>query len=203
MFTANKNKGAAPTPQLLVVPGLNDSGPVHWQTWLQSLHRDAVRVEQDDWLTPDLDRWARQAQLAMRRAPSATWLVAAHSFGCLALSRLLALWPEAPVAGALLVAPADPVKFGVEALLPQRRLPCATTLVASDTDPWMSAGQARLWADRWGSHWINLGDAGHINAESGFGPWPFAQRWVVGSVQRSQRALRVERADIAEWSFAV
>jgi predicted alpha/beta hydrolase family esterase len=195
---------STPSPRLLVVPGLNDSGPVHWQTWLQSLHRHALRVEQRDWLTPDLDRWARQVGLTMESAgPSSAWLVAAHSFGSLAVARLLALWPDAPIVGALLVAPADPSKFGVSGLLPHTGLPCATTVVASETDPWMRADQARLWARCWGSHWVNLGDAGHINAEAGFGPWPFAQRWVAGSVQRSQRALRLDRADIAEWSFAV
>lgn len=193
-----------PSPRLLVVPGLNDSGPVHWQTWLQSLHRHALRVEQRDWLTPDLDRWARRVGRTMESAgPSQAWIVAAHSFGSLAVARLLALWPDAPIVGALLAAPADPSKFGASGLLPHAELPCATTLVASETDPWMRADQARLWARRWGSHWVNLGDAGHINAEAGFGPWPFAQRWVVGAVQRSQRALRLDRADIAEWSFAV
>jgi hypothetical protein len=31
---------------------------------------------------------------------------------------------------------------------------------------------AGFWADRWGSRLVHIGRAGHINAESGFGPWP-------------------------------
>ncbi len=190
-------------PRLLVVPGLNDSGPVHWQTWLQSLHRDAVRVVQDDWLDPDLDRWAARVTQTLERHGGDNWLVAAHSFGCLALARHLKLRPDLPVAAALLVAPADPRKFGVLDLLPTRRLPCPSVLVGSQTDPWMSAAQAKEWADRWGSHWVNLGDAGHINAEAGFGPWPYAQRWVVANQQRWARQQRPVRAAFSEWTFAI
>ena len=41
--------------RLLVVPGLNDSGPGHWQTWLASQYwRRAVQVQQLDWVCPDL-----------------------------------------------------------------------------------------------------------------------------------------------------
>ena len=35
-------------PRLLVIPGLHDSGPAHWQSWLQSLHSGAIRVRQRD-----------------------------------------------------------------------------------------------------------------------------------------------------------
>ena len=167
------------TPRLLIVPGLHDSGAAHWQSWLQALHHDAVRVEQDDWEHPDLARWAGRIAQTLARHGGGPWLVAAHSFGCLALARHVVLRPDLPLAAALLVAPADPDKFGVGASLPHAALGLPSTLVASDTDPWMSAAKATLWAGRWGSELINLGDAGHINAEAGFGPLPLAQRWVM------------------------
>jgi predicted alpha/beta hydrolase family esterase len=49
-----------------------------------------------------------------------------------------------------------------------------SAVIASDNDPWMSVASSRRWAQRWGSAWMTLGDAGHINAESGFGPLPLA-----------------------------
>jgi uncharacterized protein len=192
-----------PTARLLVVPGLHDSGPAHWQSWLQSLHRGAVRVDQRDWARPDLDRWAARIASTLERCGSGPWVAAAHSFGCLALARHLSLRPDSPVVAALFVAPADPGRFGVADLLPQGALKVSTTLVASDTDPWMRSATARHWSQRWGSHWVNLGDAGHINAEAGFGPLPFAQRWVTAMDQRLERARRFERAELAEWSFSV
>jgi predicted alpha/beta hydrolase family esterase len=165
-------------PRLLVVPGLHNSGAAHWQSWLQAQHRGAVRVEQDDWTTPDLDRWAQRIADTLQQHCARHWVVAAHSFGCLALVRHLHLNPDSAVAAGLLVAPADPDKFGLASLVDGASLACPTTLVASDTDPWMRVASARRWARRWGSHWINLGDAGHINTEAGFGPLPFAQHWV-------------------------
>ena len=45
-------------------------------------------------------------------------------------------------------------------------------LVASANDPWMRLTAASVWADRWGAQFECIGRAGHINADSGFGPWP-------------------------------
>lgn len=189
--------------RLLIIPGLHDSGPAHWQTWLQGFDRHAVRVGQRDWATPDLERWAARIGSVLERAGPGPWIAAAHSFGCLALARHLARHGDSPVAAALFVAPADPHKFGLAELLPTQPLARPSVVIGSETDPWMSAADARAWARRWGSHWINLGDAGHINAESGFGPLPLARRWAIAMGQRLQRDERPQRADIAERSFAV
>ena len=35
----------------VLVPGLNDSPPGHWQSSLQASHRDAVRVVKTSWTT--------------------------------------------------------------------------------------------------------------------------------------------------------
>jgi predicted alpha/beta hydrolase family esterase len=191
------------SPRLLIVPGLHDSGPAHWQTWLEQGDRHAVRVEQRDWTKPDLDRWAARIGSTLERVKSGPWIAAAHSFGCLALVRCLAQQPRLGIAAALLVAPADPAKFGVASLLPDGALPVPSMLVGSETDPWMSHADARRWAQRWASHWVNLGAAGHINAEAGFGPLPLARRWVTAARQQYERGRRPERASIWEWSFAV
>lgn len=76
------------------------------------------------------------------------------------------------MAGALLVAPAAPDRFGLTPVLPRHSLPYPSLLVASLDDPWLPFPEAVAWARRWGSGLVNLGKAGHINAESGFGPWP-------------------------------
>lgn len=189
-------------PRLLVVPGLNDSGPGHWQTWLQAQHRDALRVTQRDWATPDLDRWSARIGNCVASDGGRGFIAVAHSFGCLALAHHLASHPDSPIVAALLVAPAEPDRFGIGGRLPLQRLPRSTVLVASETDPWMRPASARRWAARWGSHVVNLGDAGHINVESGHGPLPLAARWVQAALQRTARERRPAHADWAEWSFA-
>ena len=193
--------------RVLVIPGLHDSGPTHWQSWLQSRFRNSVRVEQADWSVPDLDAWADRIEATLAAQPPARWVAVAHSFGCLALARHLARrLPErgdGGVQAALLVAPADPNRFGLSGRLPTRDLGIESVLIASETDPWMAAPTARLWAGRWGARWINLGDAGHINVASGFGPLPPALTSTLRLIQHLERARRIERAHPLEYAFAI
>jgi predicted alpha/beta hydrolase family esterase len=92
------------------------------------------------------------------------------------------------IAGALLVAPADPEKFDSIRDLPRDPLPFPAVVVASSNDPWMTLWKGADWADRWGADFVNLGDAGHINTESGFGPWPEGLSLLERLRRRSQHA---------------
>lgn len=170
---------------VLIVPGFHGSGPGHWQSWLEGELPEARRVAGIDWDTPLLARWAGEVRREIDAAAGAVWLVA-HSFGCLASAVAAADRPQR-VAGLLLVAPADPERFellgvredpqrsaGVGRFLPQSAFSCPSILVASRSDPWLQPDAARAWAERWGSRLIDIGDAGHVNVDSGHGPWPLA-----------------------------
>ncbi len=154
----------------LIIPGLNSSGSAHWQTWFESQLPDAVRVIQGDWQRPDLPEWSSRVRREISRR-SGPILIAAHSFGVLAAVQAAEDYSHR-IAGALLVAPADPDKFGVTDLLPAARLSFPSVVVASTNDRWLSIERAQSLSARWGAMLVHLGDAGHINAESGFGPWP-------------------------------
>lgn len=155
---------------LLIVPGLGNSGPGHWQTWLEYQCACTVRVDQCDWNVPDLERWSTRVRECLDLTPGPVWLVA-HSFGCLASVQAAASRADR-IAGAFLVAPADPERVGSAGRLFSGRLPFPSLLIASTTDPWLTPDAAKLWASRWGSRLIDLGAAGHINVDSGYGPWP-------------------------------
>ncbi|ENO74653.1 hypothetical protein B447_21182 [Thauera sp. 27] len=170
---------------VLIVPGYRGSGAGHWQTWLESELPDTRRVTGIDWDAPLLARWAGEVRREIDASAGAVWIVA-HSFGCLA-SLVAAVDRPQRVAGLLLVAPADPERFellglrtepqrvtGVAQFLPQSSLSCPSFMVVSRTDPWLRPDVALGWAERWGSRLIDVGDAGHINTESGHGPWPRA-----------------------------
>lgn len=189
-------------PRVLIVPGLDDSGETHWQTELQRHHRHARRVRQRDWRVPDLEAWADRVQATLAAEPPGPWVAVAHSFGCLALLRAL-LRGTPGIAAALLVAPADPLKFGATEALPCQPLPVPSTLVASRTDPWMPFGSAVNWSRVWGSQLVDLGDAGHVNIASGHGPWPLGRRLVERHVQKLNRRQRIERAHPLELLFAI
>ena len=188
--------------RVLVVPGLHDSGPTHWQTWLEGHFRRSTRVVQQDWTRADLERWAGTVEMAIAREPGVRWVAVAHSFGCLALARYLALG-GAGVHAALLVAPADPEKFAAGPSLPQAPLPIPSAILASENDPWMRLESARGWSRIWRSQFINLGAVGHINVEAGFGPLPQAKTLVELMIQRVERQRRPERAHPLEFSFAL
>jgi predicted alpha/beta hydrolase family esterase len=79
------------------------------------------------------------------------------------------------VQGALLVAPADPERRGALAdfaPVPYAQLPYRSILVASNTDPYCPVRLAGAYARAWGSEFVRLQNAGHINVESGHGHWP-------------------------------
>ena len=68
----------------MIVPGLHGSGAAHWQSWLHGQIDGSVRVEQDFWGVPDIERWAdRVAETVDAQGPG-PHVIVAHSFGCLA-----------------------------------------------------------------------------------------------------------------------
>lgn len=165
------------TPTVLLLPGWQNSGPTHWQSRWEVLH-GYPRVEQADWMRPLRGDWMVQLEEAVLAAPGPV-VLAAHSLGCI----LTAAWAAHSrntqrVVGALLVAPGDPEREELRAPLKSwspvvlQRLPFPSILVGSQTDPYCSPTRAQQFASAWGAEWVNLGPAGHINADSGLGDWP-------------------------------
>lgn len=169
------------TPTLIIVPGLGDSGPQHWQTLWQ--HKfGAERVRQDDPDRPVPGVWAARLQEVIEATPGELVLVA-HSAGV----ATVAFWARAGekererVRGALLVAPADPEEQDVArrhpellalAPLPLEPLPFPALLVYSENDPYCTPQRAEALAEAWGAAAVSAGEAGHINVASGHGDWP-------------------------------
>ncbi|MCC8397415.1 alpha/beta hydrolase [Paraburkholderia sp. MMS20-SJTR3] len=165
-------------PRLVTVPGLHGSEGAHWQSWLERQFARSLRVEQANWDAPDIAGWANSLRelLARERGP---FVLAAHSFGCLATAHALQQSSlVSDVVGVLFVAPASPRKFAFAGPFDARRLGVPSILIGSETDPWMSLADARDLAHRFGSAFVNLGDAGHINTAAGFGPWPRAKYFI-------------------------
>ena len=190
-----------PASRLLIVPGLHDSPSDHWQTWLQGLFPGALRVTQRDWAQPDVDRWAGRVGSTLERGGPGPWLAVAHSFGVLALLRHLQQVPQSPVAAVLLVAPADPDRFGLGELLSHERLALPGTVLLSNNDPWLSLAAGLRWSACWGTPCVNLGRAGHINAQAGFHTLPYARQWVLAHQQRLLRESRgaAAKAEGTDW----
>lgn len=167
------------SPLCLIVPGLHDSGPAHWQTIWERERHDCVRVQLGMWSDPVRNVWISRVDQAVGAAQGPVVLVA-HSLGCHAVLWWASLLGEdAPsnVVGALLVAPPDVDRMGADTRIerfaptPKAILPFPAVVVASSDDPWCEAERSEELASSWGARLVLLDHAGHINAESGFGPW--------------------------------
>ncbi len=175
------SSAADQAPLILTVPGLNGSGPRHWQTiWEQEID-DVARVELGSWEKPHRNAWVNSLNHAIRTAGRPVILVA-HSLGCLNVAWWAAMERPAfgsPVVGALLVAPPEvdvaPVdeRLAPFAPAPIQPLPFPSIVAASRDDPYVQIHRARRLALFWGAQFADAGAAGHINAESELGRWEF------------------------------
>ncbi len=161
---------------VLILPGYGNSGPEHWQTRWQHAHREYRRVEQRDWNAPDCDEWVETLDAAIAACTRPPVLVA-HSLAVAQVAQWAARHRR-PIHGALLVSPSDvdspehtPDAVRGFGPMPLERLPFASIIVVSANDPYVSVERAEQFARAWGSALINIGAAGHINAESGLGDW--------------------------------
>ena len=169
-------------PTIVIVPGLRDHVPEHWQTLLEAkLARVACvpRMERDKlsctaWVA-ELDR-----MLASVAGPV---VLVAHSAGCM----ITVHWAERhhrAVRGALLAAPADlesplPEGYPTQQVLrdngwlpiPRSPLPFPTIVVASRNDPLAGFDMVEQLAGKWGAELYDAGKVGHLNPASGYGPW--------------------------------
>ena len=160
---------------VLLVPGLGNSGPQHWQSfWERAYHYP--RVQQADWEQPTGPEWVQTLADTIAQAQGQVVLVA-HSLGCSTVARWARQFPAGAVAGALLVAPADvdrpdfpPAVTGF-APMPLQRLPFPSIVVASSNDQYVTLPRATAFAAAWGSRLVNVGAQGHLNADADLGAW--------------------------------
>src|SRR5712664_3129180 len=137
---------------ILLVPGLWNSGPEHRNPHWERERTDCRRVLESDWETPRCSEWvaALEAAVAGSNLPV---VLAAHSLGC----ALVAHWAGgsrhlAKVRGALLVAPSDveapsyPTGTTGFAPMPLKKLPFRSIVVMSADDQYVTPGRALRFA---------------------------------------------------------
>lgn len=174
--------------RILIVPGLNGSGPGHWQTlWEEKYGHE--RVQQRDWENPNLLDWISTLNTAVTASSEHVVLVA-HSLGCLTVAHWAQAYPEnvGQIRCALLVAPPDvesssDIPESLRRFAVQKVIPFPSVLVGSENDHYMALESARKLAGYWQSSFVNAGAAGHINTESGHGPWPKGETLLAGLIK--------------------
>ncbi len=162
---------------ILIVPGYLDSGPDHWQSRWEKKLSTARRVVQRDFVHPNRMEWVEAIRREVLVSPKPAVLVA-HSLGVIAALHAAQQLRE-KIAGAFLVAPpSDEAIREMPAIdqaflpIPRGPLPFPAVLVGSSDDPYAEASFTRRLAEDIGARFIDAGAAGHINPDSGHGPWP-------------------------------
>jgi len=171
-----------PDLEALILPGWGDSGPDHWQSiWLQENPR-FKRVVQREWTNVNIDDWLATLSAYVKACSSQVVLVG-HSMSSILIPHWARRYDCSKIAGVMLVAPTDverretcPPETWSFAPIPRHPLPFPSILVAAADDPYIEVGVAEALAQSWGSQFVNIGRAGHINVASGFGPWPEGEK---------------------------
>jgi uncharacterized protein len=163
---------------ILVVPGRGITGPDHWQArWVEKMV-NARMIWQKDWDNPEKDVWVEVLFHDILMATRPVVLVG-HSLGATTIVHTAERLVDTKVRGAFLVAPPDvevesplPSQTAGFAPLPRGPLPFPSLLIASGNDPYATTDRASEFAAWLVSDFHLAGEAGHIDAESGHGPWP-------------------------------
>jgi uncharacterized protein len=162
---------------ILILPGLGDCGPGHWQRrWGERLST-ARFVEQHDWERPRLQARVAEIERAIIMSTRPVVLIA-HSLGVSVAVHTAQRLKDTKVRGALLVSPPDHEGDNIPAAardfgnVPRDPLPFPSMLVVSTTDPMCSVERAVDMATCWGSELHLAVNSGHIDVASGHGPWP-------------------------------
>jgi uncharacterized protein len=182
---------------ILTVPGWHGSSAEHWQSIWERAHPAFRRVEQHDWKNADPAVWADTLEGSVASAGRPVVLVA-HSLGVLTVVQWAAQSRYVnKVHAAFLVAPPDVENYSDPACclssfapIPRHRLSFDALVVGSENDQYARCARVEQLAADWGAEYVCAGLAGHINVESGHGPWPQGEELFVDFLARRQGAER-------------
>ncbi len=162
----------------IILHGIGGSPPGHWQHWLAT----------------ELKSRGHLVHFPARRKT-----LIAHSLGALLWLNYAGRANAIPVERVLLVAPPD-VDFirasgrvaafptGKPFPIPSHLRPREAVLACSESDPYCPGGAHRHWDESWHLKPVIFpSEAGHINLDSGFGPWPFALDWALAALPPAKR----------------
>lgn len=177
-------------PTILIVPGLREHVPNHWQTLLAAKLPKVLSIAplEHDKLSCAARVDAIERAMATLDGPV---IIVAHSAGAMMVAHWAATCNASKVHGALLAAPADlempmPAGYPTKAVLnehgwlpiPRSTLPFPSIVAASSNDPLTRLERAHGFAQSWGSRLIEIGAVGHLNPASGHGEWPQAEEFI-------------------------
>jgi len=187
MSAGRMNETASPT--VLIVPGLRDHVPEHWQTILEAKLPRAMTVPRMQHDKLSCAAWVGMLDRTLAQIDGPV-VLAAHSAGVMIVVHW-ARWHRRAIQGALLATPADlesalPEGYPTQKVLnengwlptPRARLPFPSIVAASANDPLGRIERITELAKGWGSRVVHLGAVGHLNPAAGYGEWARAEELI-------------------------
>jgi predicted alpha/beta hydrolase family esterase len=181
------NEGTDPT--IVIVPGLRDHVPEHWQTLLALRLSKVSTIPRMTHDKLSCARWVEALDASLTEVDGPVVLVA-HSAGVM----MVVHWAQRhrrPIKGALLAAPPDfeqplPDGYPTQETLrqngwlptPRTPLPFPSIVAASGNDPLGRIDRVEALARAWGSRFVDIGNVGHLNPAAGFGEWRQAEAFI-------------------------
>jgi predicted alpha/beta hydrolase family esterase len=177
-------------PTLLIIPGLRDHVPDHWQSLLaKKLAPSRVVCSVPPLGRVDLSCSKRVAAIQQSlQAIHGPVIAVAHSGGVISLAHWAHRHGRANVVGAVLAAPVDldtPLPEGYPTFadlqhggwfpVPRAKLPFPSLVAVSSNDPLAEQSRVEQFARDWGSECVHVGAVGHLSPAFGFGEWPQAE----------------------------
>ncbi len=173
--------------KVLLLHGWGGSDFPHWQSWLAGeIAKEYGYVsflKFSDFEFPDFAVWKKELTAHLKDfRPD---IVICHSLANTLWFHLCNTNAVKKVQKLYLVAPPS-LKCDIPELesffpleMPKNPYADKTLLVASSNDPYMSMDEAKELQDSLGVEMIVLENAGHINADSGYGEWP----WILKKIE--------------------
>ena len=176
---------------VVILHGWEGSGPEHWQSWLANELRAAQREvrypDLPDADHPDLQAWLKALHSALAGLRDDGFDVVAHSLSAVLWlhhcanpgdsprpARVALVAPPSPQTAIPEIAAFFPPPIDIDAV---RRAADGTVLVAGDNDPYTPEGIAAAYGLPLKMAATVIAGAGHLNDESGYGPWPSVLDW--------------------------
>lgn len=164
---------------ILMLPGLEGGSSQHWyMLWKSENLLLTSRVEVSDWFNPHRDEYVDAVTAKIAERSNRPIILIGHSLGTMALVQGAEAWRNTSVCGVVLIGVPDLSQHDLfehtKSYLPtpSSPLPFPSVVIASRTDEFCTYDVAARYASAWGSNLEDIGDSGHINPDSGHGPWP-------------------------------
>jgi predicted alpha/beta hydrolase family esterase len=189
--------------KISIIPGINNSGPQHWQTFWEHQY-GFTRIKQEDWDHPVFEEWKDNLVESIESNKyKKNNILIAHSLGCLLTVKSLSTIQDY-IGGLFLVAVPNPdTAFFSGQLKTFRDIPCENLkipgyLVYSGNDEFSTTDFSIKYGKIWGLKTINAGRLGHINGDSNLAGWEEGYKLFTRLMEEIQNPKTTKKSNFTE-----